>query len=83
MQFNFSYKTAKEKQSLMLLQGAHMNQPPTGIFPRCHRIMLFVLPNGKTQEMPCKIVLNYSDLKMWVLILDLIAKQLDMPARIQ
>ncbi|CAG9761394.1 unnamed protein product [Ceutorhynchus assimilis] len=41
------------------------------------KIMIFVLANGQTRQMPCKVVFSESDYTSWKLILNLIAKNLD------
>ncbi|XP_050305671.1 uncharacterized protein LOC126742793 isoform X21 [Anthonomus grandis grandis] len=85
------YKTQKEREVLSQIPArplsytvAHFTQPSTSttISPN-RKIMLFVLPNGRSQEMPCKVVLTDSDMKLWNLILGLIAKALNMPLGVQ
>ncbi|KAH1004170.1 hypothetical protein HUJ04_003967 [Dendroctonus ponderosae] len=82
------YKTAKEKQNLLLSTisplgvncDEEIGKSPKG---KNDHIIIFVLANGTTEVTPCKIILTDADLRSWDAILNLIAQRLDIPAGIQ
>ncbi|XP_076263832.1 uncharacterized protein LOC143198476 isoform X1 [Rhynchophorus ferrugineus] len=74
-------KTVENHQS----HKYYLEQSPSnaGYASRGLRTILFVMANGKTEEMPCKMVLTESDVESWDTTKDYIARSLDIPEGIQ
>lgn len=85
---HFSYKTAKEKNNLLISAIKTLGENCADDIventkAKNGHIVIYVLANGTTQPTPYKLILTDTDNRSWNAIFDLIAQELDIPTGIQ